>query len=214
MGRKGKNGQQEELIFGKEKNRMNGRYLTPQERERILAKIKVDSIPENGQELLGLSRQLGEIKDSKTLAEKLPFRMFCETQYGKKEGYQDIVRQFREIKDSDYDRMFHGTCQGKKAESLELAYFLAACADTLEVTSKEIYEHYRYLADIMKRAVCDLRRNGFFLEDSMKKIDKETASLLGAAILKGCEMKILLREKYETIGKTLVALACSGMKES
>lgn len=183
---------------------MNGRYLTPQEYEGILEKIRGNKRLENVQELLAESRKLEEAKDSISLAENLPFRMFCETQYGKKEGYQEIIRQFQKVKEKDYDRMIQGAYQGNKKESLELAYFLTACADTLEVTSIEIYEHYRYLTDLMRETMLQLRKNGFFKEDNRKKLDKEAAMLFGKAILKGCQLRILLQEKYERIGQDLM----------
>ena len=93
--------------------------------------------------------------------------------------------------------MFQGACQGKKAESLELAYFLAACADTLEFTSIEIYEHYRYLADLMKVTARQLRDAGFFQKERMENLDKETAEQFRKAILKGCRLRALSGEKYE-----------------
>ena len=62
-------------------------------------------MPEDGQELLEKSRELDEARDSFELLERLPLRMFCETQYGKKEGYQDIINQFQQVKERDYDRM-------------------------------------------------------------------------------------------------------------
>ena len=62
-----------------------------------LEEIRKGIFPEDGQKLLAESRQLGEAKDSFMLAEILPFRMFCETQYGQKECYQDIISQFRPV---------------------------------------------------------------------------------------------------------------------
>ncbi len=180
---------------------MKGRYLTTQECEKLLEKIQSDNMPKNGLELLKASRNLEEAKDSFMLAKILPFRMFAETQYGKKEGYQEIIRQFQKIKERDYDRMVFGACQEKKEESLELAYFTAACADTLEFTSMEIYEHYRFLADLLKQTVRTLKNAGFFRRDSMEKLDKKTAELFGRAIAKGCRMNVLLCEKYEKIGR-------------
>lgn len=164
---------------------------------KILEEIRKGNFPEDGQKLLAESRQLGEAEDSFMLAEILPFRMFCETQYGQKECYQDIISQFGQVKDRDYERMLQGACQGKKAESLELAYFLTACADTLEFTSMEIYEQYRYLADLIKMTARQLRDAGFFRKERMENLDKETAEQFRKAILKGCRLRALSREKYE-----------------
>ena len=51
-----------------------------------LEDIRDEKMPEDGQELLEKSRELDEARDSFELHESLPLRMFCETQYGKKEG--------------------------------------------------------------------------------------------------------------------------------
>ena len=82
-----------------------------------LEEIRKGIFPEDGQKLLAESRQLGEAKDSFMLAEILPFRMFCETQYGQKECYQDIISQFRQVKDRDYDRMFQAPAREKKQKA-------------------------------------------------------------------------------------------------
>ncbi len=162
-----------------------------------LEEIRKGNFPEDGQKLLAESRQLGEAKDSFMLADILPFRMFCETRYGQKECYQDIISQFRQVKDRDYERMFQGACQGKKAECLELACFLTACADTLEFTSMEIYEHYRYLADLIKMTARQLRKAGFFQKEQMEKLDSDKAEQFRKAILKSCRLRALSGEKYE-----------------
>ena len=159
-------------------------------------------MPEDGQELLEESRGLDEAKDSFQLLERLPLRMFCETQYGKKEGYPDIVNQFESVKQRDYERLLSGTCEGREEDAWELACFLAACADTLEVTSMEIYEHYRYLADLMKTTVRQLSSRGFFT-DKAPGLAPRSASLLGQAILKGCRLGALSQEKYEPAGRAL-----------
>lgn len=183
---------------------MAGRYLTTEECKEILMKLKKEDMPEDGQELLEKSRELDEARDSFELLERLPLRMFCETQYGKKEGYQDIINQFQQVKERDYDRMLSGACQGKSEESYELASFLAACARTLEVTSMEIYEHYRYLADLLKTTVQQLAARGFF-EDRAPGLTSRTASLLGQAIRTGCRLHALSQEKYEPAARDLLA---------
>lgn len=164
--------------------------------------IGKEKMPEDGQELLEESRGLDEAKDSFQLLKRLPLRMFCETQYGKKEGYQDIINQFESVRQRDYERLLLGACEGKEEETWELACFLAACADTLEVTSMEIYEHYRYLADLMKTTVRQLSSRGFF-KDKAPGLSPRSASLLGQAILKGGKLGALSQEKYESAGRAL-----------
>lgn len=161
-------------------------------------------MPENGQELLEESRRLDEAQNSFQLLERLPLRMFCETQYGKKEGYQAVIHQFESVKQRDYERFLLGACQGKPEETYELACFLAACAQTLEVASMEIYEHYRYLADLLKMTVQQLAQRGFFF-DGFPGPDPRSASLLGRAILTGCRLQALSQEKYEPAARALLA---------
>ena len=164
-----------------------------------LDEIQKETVLEDGQKLLAESRQLGEAKDSFMLARYLPFRMFCETQYGKKEGYPKLIRQFQKIKENDYDRMLSGACQGKRQESRELACFLTACADTLEEMSMKIYEHYRYLEDLIRMTARDLKNAGFFCQNGGKCPDGKTQDLFETAILKGCRLKALSQEKYEPL---------------
>lgn len=171
---------------------------------KILEDIREGKMPENGQELLEESRRFDEAQNSFQLLERLPLRMFCETQYGKKEGYQAVVKQFCQVKEQDYDRLLTGTLKGKTEETYELSCFLAACAHTLEFTSMEIYEHYRYLADLMKTTVQQLAAGGFF-KDKAFDLQPRTASLLGQAIQTGCRLKALSQEKYEPAARALLA---------
>lgn len=175
-----------------------------EEFEKVLAAAREGSIPKDGKELLEKGRGLAPAKDSRQLFEYLPFRMVCETQYGKKEGYQEILKQFRQIKERDFDRMLQGTLAGETDECRNMAWFLAACVDTLEFTSMEIYEQYRYLADLIRASVHSLAEQSWEKGD-LRGMDRETAGLFAASVLKACDLNVLLAEKYEKIGRALLA---------
>lgn len=173
-------------------------------RSKILMDVRAGKIPCEGSLLLARSREEKEAENPEELLELLPFRMMCETLYGGKEGYHDIVRQFRQFRDRDYDRMMQGACSGDADACRGIALFLTACTDTLEFTSAEIYEHYRYLEELIRQTVRRLagtcwQRGGIELMES------ETAEMLGNAVLKACRMNVLLQEKYECSGLALLA---------
>ncbi len=172
--------------------------------EAVLSEIRAGKIPEDGERLLKVSRELKTAENSRELWEFLPFRMACETLYGKKEGYREILEEIKRIKDRDYDRIIQGFCAGKPEESMEAAYFLAACVDTAEFISMEIYEQYRELIDLIRGTVRFLAEN-CWRTDSMVGMDGKTAGLLADSVLKACRLKMLSEEKYEMDGWALLA---------
>lgn len=184
------------------KERLTG-YPRDARMEEVLAAAEAGQVLPDGERLLRESRQLRRAENSRDLWQTLPFRMVCETWYGKKEGYQELISQFQEIKERDYERLFSETCKGDREAAREMACFLAACVDTLEFISMEIYEQYRYLADLIKSTVRvlakDLVRSG-----RMAGLDREAAEALGASVLKACRLKAVSREKYEADGLALL----------
>ncbi len=100
-----------------------------------------------------------------------PYRMMNETIFGKKEGYYSIVLTWKE--------------SGYLAEG----WTLLALADTIEEMSKMIYESYRELVDLFRK----------HLNDFIQK--KNNIDLLASlAILKACNLGIILPEHYVTYG--------------
>ena len=77
----------------------------------------------------------------------------------------------------------------------------------------EIYEHYRYLADLLKTTVQQLAARGFF-EDRAPGLTSRTASLLGQAIRTGCRLHALSQEKYEPAARDLLARVVHGSRIS
>ena len=106
----------------------------------------------------------------------MPFFMEYETVCGKKERYNQIV-----------DRMEKEAEKGFADEGERDAY-LTALVDVIDGISFEIYEKYRALIAVYKRVLKDSLAEG-----------KETFEL-SYAILKGCRMGILLKEKYAAAG--------------
>lgn len=115
----------------------------------------------------------------------LPFLMEYETKCGKKEKYNDIVKQFE-------------TAQREQTENN--SDYLMLIVDTMENTSIEIYEKYRTLQDLYKLV---LRKS---LSDGKKDLK------LGYSILKACRMGILLKEKYAAAGMELVEEFSEGLQ--
>ncbi|NLZ81224.1 MAG: hypothetical protein GX913_05420 [Clostridiales bacterium] len=94
------------------------------------------------------------------------------TKIGKKENYNDIITQFKNIRNNI------------KSDT-EKEWYLMALIDTLEVMSEEIFEHYKALEVFTKEAV--------------KEIENDSA-VRAYGILKSCRLKALLKEKYQENG--------------
>lgn len=79
---------------------------------------------------------------------------------------------------------------------------LVLLADTIEVMSEEIFEHYKALTEIFKKAVSEIimrreREGSFgFLTDSQK-------SRLSYALKKAGALRVILWEKYEEYDREL-----------
>ncbi|GEM_PF-4616800 len=87
-------------------------------------------------------------------------------------------------------------------ENLKLvAEYLSASIDAAEATSIELYEHYRKPVDLFRRGVRALARQNWWQEERFDILDEDVRELLAASILKGCQMQVILREKYQTAGE-------------
>ncbi|MBO5165782.1 MAG: hypothetical protein J6B90_04155 [Lachnospiraceae bacterium] len=135
-----------------------------------------------------------------------PVYMEYETQYNKKAGYMDIASQMQVL------------AKRVKADySTEtVADFLKVLVDTLQVTSPEIYEHYRVLQDLLKEMVKmmvekeNLEMTMFptkRLKTDVSGKNKEALKLAGTAMVAACEKGFLFAEKYESLGQELATLA-------
>ena len=106
----------------------------------------------------------------------MPFFMEYETVCGKKECYNQIVERMEKEAEKGF------------ADAGERDAYLAALVDVIDGISFEIYEKYRELITVYKHV----------LKEALAE-EKETSEL-SYAILKGCRMGILLKEKYARAG--------------
>lgn len=115
----------------------------------------------------------------------MPVYAWYETHYNKKEHYIDIMNQLRYLNDQMLVK--------NKAELYDRCTFMMALADTAVNMSEEIYEYYAQIKEWLKKAV-------------HKKIYVVNSDCLRVAysILKGCESRALLPEKYEEIGLKMI----------
>ncbi len=161
-----------------------------------------------------------------------PFYMEYETKYHQKENYNDIVGQFRNVRKFMFDEKkqlyYHGydeariqpwcdkeTGLSKNFWLRSMGWYLMALADTIEAISIEIYESYRELSSLFKEAVKgilqyqDARTKLFYQVIDQSEIEGnylETSgsAMVGYAILKGCRLNLLSKEKYQQIGVAIV----------
>lgn len=157
-----------------------------------------------------------------------PFYMEYETKYNNKEHYSDIVSQFKNVRKFIYDEekslYYHAYDEAKvqiwadketgKSPNFWLramGWYLMALIDTMDVMSKEIFEQYKELEGIFKEAVKGILQ----YQDKESKlfyqiIDKgdiegnylETSgsAMVAYAIIKGCRLGVLSKEKYKETG--------------
>lgn len=117
---------------------------------------------------------------------RIAFPVYCgyETQCNKKEGYPDLLKQFR-VLDKIVDADFTAPV---------VAAYMDMLISTIEVMSPEIYEYYREVVDLF-RAVTKKTIDTFY-KDGAFAMDSVSAQMVGNAILRGCDSDILLAEKY------------------
>lgn len=119
----------------------------------------------------------------------LPTYVWYETSYNKKEHYIDIMTQLKYF----------------NAISNQTDVFLMVLADSVHNMSEEIYEHYAQMKSWLKSGVHNALNN-----HGKSGLRTEEASLeLAYAILRACQSKSLLAEKYEEIGKQIVKTQAS-----
>jgi len=157
-----------------------------------------------------------------------PFYMMYETQIGVKENYKDIVNQFQNARKFLYNEneglYYHGYDEAR--ESLwanketgcsgnywlrSMGWLLLAIIDTMEEMSEQIYEYYHALKVLFKEALAGLlsyqdKDSKLFYQVIDKPeykgnyLETSGSAMVSAAILKACQMRVLLPEKYEQIG--------------
>lgn len=153
----------------------------------------------------------------------MPFYSEFETKFDKKEQYNDIITQFKIIKQylfhnekGLYNFLYTGKNDGEntKFHLYEMGTFLMALADTLECISEEAFEHYKAIEGMFKEALRgilpyqDEESKLFYqivdqpaLEDN--RPDTSGSAMISYAIMKGCRLGALLEEKYKHRGEEI-----------
>lgn len=112
-----------------------------------------------------------------------------ETTCNKKEGYPDIIVQFRVINKMLKDDYTFAN----------VANYLNMLITTIEYMSPEIYEYYRELINMFKENVKEVIEK-FFVNNSFEAMkDAESETVLRAAVAAACKKDVLLAEKYQAL---------------
>lgn len=139
------------------------------------------------------------------------FYMKYESTYGGKERYNDIIAQYNAYRANYYEAAVEA--MGSDAASAKVvALFAAALIDTMEVVDQPMYEIFRRMRDIFKETVSKEISAGLFTNSDM------AAVMASYGVLKGCRMKALHTEKYESIALKVLdsaakAVEAEGVKE-
>ncbi len=125
-----------------------------------------------------------------------PFYMQYETEFESKECYLDIVAQFESARTY---------LSGSDLKSI--GQYMMALIDTMDVMSPEIFEHYKILERTFKELTREVlaRRDetaGMFLQDNT--MQEQGSLMIGYAIMKACNLGVLLKEKYFDIGSGIL----------
>lgn len=112
-----------------------------------------------------------------------------ETTCNKKEGYPDILVQFRVINKKLKDDYTFAN----------VANYLQMLISTIEYMSPELYEYYRELVNMFKENVREVIAR-FFENGSFEAMaDAESEKILRTAIATACKKDVLLAEKYQAL---------------
>lgn len=108
----------------------------------------------------------------------LPFYTEYETKIGKKEKYNDIIGQFKRVRERIKEISVSQALLVKE-------FYLLALLESYQVISEQIFEHYKLLEDYIKELL---------------KEEKDNSIIIAYGILKSCNSKALLKEKYQDRG--------------
>lgn len=161
-----------------------------------------------------------------------PFYMMYETKLGKKENYMDIIGQFKNVRQYLFDEnkglYYHAYDEAKEqfwADKVtgkspnfwlrSMGWYLMALVDVMSEMDEAIFEQYKVLEDLLREAVTGILRyqdpeNKLFYQVIDRADVKENyletsgSAMVGYAILKGCRMGALLKDKYQAQGEAIV----------
>ena len=161
-----------------------------------------------------------------------PFYMMYETKFNKKENYFDIVNQFKNVRkylfNEEKELYYHGYDESKKVFWADkktgkspnfwlrsIGWYLMALIDVMSEMDEAIFDQYVILEDLFREGIRGILKyqdkdsNLFYQVVDHKEVKEnylETSgsAMIGYAILKGCSMGTLLKEKYQEIGCKIV----------
>jgi unsaturated rhamnogalacturonyl hydrolase len=158
-----------------------------------------------------------------------PFYTEYETRYGEKRRYDDIISQFRFVREKMFDetaKLYYHAIDTKKElfwcdKNTGLSpnfwlraegWLLLAIVDSIEKMSPEIFEMYKYLCDLFKEAIDGIlpyKTDNMFFQLIAKAdltgnyLETSGSSMVACAIMKGVRLGILSEEKYKNIGREI-----------
>ena len=134
----------------------------------------------------------GDVDDNIFVAAGVVYPAYAayETEHNNKEGYPDLLAQFRILRS-----------ELTKADTpVNIGAFLDALIHTIDNISPQLYEYYRELADLFKETVRETvelnYRDGHFRNRDGSE-NPEAEKLLRSAISHAADTYVLLGEKYE-----------------
>lgn len=161
-----------------------------------------------------------------------PFYMEYETKFDRKEKYDDIVSQFENVQkylfNSEKGLCYHGydesksifwanpeTGCSKNFWLRSMGWYLMSVVDVIDAMDQDIYEKYHALVDVFRTLIQGIlpyqdKESGLFYDiidmPDVKGNYLETSgsAMVAYAVLKGCNMGILLKEKYEPVGRQIM----------
>ena len=163
----------------------------------------------------------------------LPFYMEYETVFNKKENYNDIIKQFTNVRKYIFDDKkqlyYHAYDESRSQEWLDketglsksfwlrsMGWYLMSLIDTIDAMSIEIFEAFKTLEGLFKEAVKGIlqyqdKDNKMFYQiidrSDVEGNYTETSgtSMIAYAILKGCRLGVLSEEKYKKRAEEILA---------
>ena len=156
-----------------------------------------------------------------------PFYMAWERDFDKYAHLSDITRQFQNVRtylySPDKGLYYHGYDESRQQPWCDsdtgcsksfwlrsMGWYLMALVDCIELSSEQLYEHYRALIDLLREAVRGLLRyqdpkTGLFFqvidhpEIDRNYLETSGSAMVAYAILKGVRLGVL-DEKYRAAG--------------
>lgn len=162
-----------------------------------------------------------------------PFYMAYETMLGKKENYNDIIDQFKNVRRYLYNEQkglyYHAYDEAREqfwADKItgtspnfwlrSMGWYLMALVDVMSEMDEAIFEQYKVLEELLREAVKGILKyqdeeSSLFYQVidradiNENYLETSGSAMVGYAILKGCKLGALLKEKYQPIGEAIVA---------